>query len=61
MSKIEWTGASRRGQAGARPVNSDEIPFDDFPQPIKLRDRKGGEMDEWADDLRVREYPEVKG
>jgi protein gp37 len=25
--------------------------------PIKLRDRKGGDMSEWPDDLRVREWP----
>lgn len=28
------------------------------PQPMKLRDRKGGDPDEWDEDLRVREFPE---
>jgi len=25
--------------------------------PIKLRDRKGGDPDEWPQELRVREWP----
>jgi protein gp37 len=46
-------------QLGARPVWSDE---DDSSEPphwgrISLRDRKGGDMAEWPEDLRVREYP----
>jgi len=27
---------------------------------IALNSRKGGDMDEWPDDLRVREFPEVR-
>lgn len=29
------------------------------PVRIRLRDRKGGDMDEWPEELRVREFPEV--
>lgn len=36
-------------QMGARPV--------DAAGPVRLRDRKGGDIDEWPEDLRVREYP----
>jgi hypothetical protein len=28
--------------------------------PIFIRDAKGGKIDEWHTDLRVREYPEVR-
>lgn len=28
---------------------------------IELNDRKGGDMDEWPEDLRVREFPQVEG
>ena len=40
-------------QLGARPVSK-------CNGPLFLHDRKGGCMDEWPSDLRVREYPEVK-
>ena len=30
------------------------------PVRVRLRDRKGGDMDEWPSDLRVRDYPEVR-
>jgi protein gp37 len=30
------------------------------PAPLRLRDRKGGDLDEWPADLRVREMPEVR-
>lgn len=29
--------------------------------PLKLMDKKGGDMEEWAQDLRVREFPRVQG
>lgn len=50
-------------QLGARPVRSE---FDDRgalvrSMPVHLRDRKGGSMDEWPSDLRVREFPSVAG
>lgn len=46
-------------QLGARPVNGSEergtwpVGLDHFA----LRDRKGGDMEEWPSDLRVREFP----
>lgn len=36
-------------QLGSHPIENGK--------PIKLRDRKGGNPDEWPDDLRVREFP----
>jgi len=34
---------------------------DDVCHPLKLKDGHGGDMDEWPDDLRVRNFPEPKG
>jgi len=42
-------------QLGARPVHDHPI----GRYPLALRDRKGGDMDEWPPDLRVREFPAV--
>jgi protein gp37 len=47
-------------QLGARPEWNDPEPdFSEPPHwmPIKLRDKKGGNMEEWSADLRVREFP----
>ena len=60
-------------QLGASPCDSnvncsdwgEEIEFDGPPRgvdgaaaaSVRLRDRKGGRVDEWPDDLRVREFP----
>jgi protein gp37 len=45
----------------------DECPSDkgqrersEHPQLLKLKDRKGGAMDEWPEDLRVRQMPEER-
>jgi protein gp37 len=38
-------------QLGARPFERDD------PMDMRLADRKGGQPDEWPDDLRVREFP----
>jgi protein gp37 len=38
-------------QLGARPRDGGDVP--------QLRDRKGGDMNEWPADLRVRQWPEV--
>jgi protein gp37 len=38
-------------QLGAKPINESG--------PLKLKDRKGGDMSEWPADLQVRELPEV--
>lgn len=61
-------------QLGARPVCGDRrmlrglheerlhVVLDDSGQeqhPLILRDRKGGSMEEWPEDLRVREFPVV--
>lgn len=57
--KVQWiqdiAGACRHvalfiKQIGAAPADLD----------IKLRDRKGGDMSEWPEWLRVRQFPEVK-
>jgi protein gp37 len=42
-------------QLGARPVESDGM----RGHRVVLRDRKGGKPDEWPEDMRVREMPEV--
>lgn len=50
-------------QLGAKPFyligQLDEKPgeWSNQPKYLRLRDSKGGSWDEWADDLRVREYP----
>lgn len=48
-------------QLGSQPVERVAYPnpADDF-EVLALRDRKGGDMSEWAEDLRVREWPNVK-
>jgi protein gp37 len=45
-------------QLGAWPVTSD--PNRDELIPVALRDRKGGDPDEWSPDLRVREFPTAR-
>ena len=54
-------------QLGASPISDDD---DDrrhcgnmmLPHPfeLRLRDRKGGDMAEWPEDLRVREFPTTR-
>lgn len=48
-------------QLGAKPFDGAEgFRCDAEPHEwawLKLRDRKGGDMSEWPDDLRVREFP----
>ena len=52
-------------QLGSKPYDAMEAwqnPLegaDEEPRWLRLRDRKGGELDEWPEDLRVREFPEV--
>lgn len=43
-------------QLGARPSHYVE---NAGTIPVLLKNRKGGEMNEWPEDLRIREYPEV--
>lgn len=45
-------------QLGARPCESDGRKLHPIA-PTGLRDRKGGDTDEWPPDLRVREWPET--
>ncbi len=44
-------------QLGACPVDSRGIHPDANPKLIRLHDRKGGDPEEWPEDLRVREFP----
>jgi protein gp37 len=54
-------------QLGSRPeheVYADPVPFQDGPvswnERLNLEDSKGGDMSEWPEDLRVREFPEAR-
>jgi len=69
-SKIEWCDSSWSPktagvacfvkQLGAFPVAVDiRVPNLDRWR-IVLKDRKGGDMSEWAEDLRVRQFPEAR-
>jgi len=49
----EWRAASSARLLAAR--NRDRVPVGYVP--LALTDRKGGDMAEWPDDLRVREFP----
>jgi hypothetical protein len=42
-------------QLGAYPVDRDSPGF--CHEPVILKDRKGGDLSEWPEDLRVREMP----
>ena len=48
-------------QAGSRPLDwtRGDAPNHEPPEliPLRLRDRKGGDLDEWPADLQVREFP----
>jgi protein gp37 len=49
-------------QLGARPLGAafvagDPLTLTGDHTPLQLRDRKGGDWDEWPTDLRIREYP----
>lgn len=44
-------------QVGAKPYNGGDMFGECAATAIPLKDRKGGEMAEWAEDLRVREMP----
>ncbi len=48
-------------QLGATPVDSACVDVVGRPVRIGLRDRKGADMSEWPEDLRVRQWPEVRG
>lgn len=42
-------------QLGAQPWPT--VSGTELPPPMRLQDRKGGDWDEWPEDLRVREFP----
>jgi len=45
-------------QLGANPTYLDDLTIGVYKEkPLKLRDRKGGDIDEWPVDLRIREFP----
>jgi protein gp37 len=47
-------------QLGAKPIewlDSSASGWPSYHRPLKLRDRKGGDPDEWPADLRIREHP----
>lgn len=46
-------------QVGAKPVGKWQPAAGKILTPERLPDRKGGNPDEWPEDLRVREFPEV--
>lgn len=47
-------------QLGARPYNGGNIYAEQAVTAIDYQDRKGGDPDAWPEDLRVRQYPEVR-
>ena len=47
-------------QLGARPVAPGRWSRTPVWYDIHLRDHKGGDMSEWPEDLRVRQYPESR-
>lgn len=46
-------------QLGARPVDGSRMSLDSDRLPLRLKDKKGGDWNEWPEDLRIREYPNV--
>jgi len=46
-------------QLGADP-RAEHVWKDGAPAHISLRDRKGGDMNEWPPDLRIREFPSLE-
>jgi protein gp37 len=47
-------------QLGAKPIRPPDGSPDDNGDIITLRSKKGGDPSEWPEDLRVREFPEVR-
>jgi len=45
-------------QLGAKPYEEDENALGDGRDTVKCRDRKGGDMSEWPEGLRVRQFPD---
>lgn len=47
-------------QLGAFPVTGDGVPCYTINDKVKLKDKKGGDPEEWDADLRVREFPRAE-
>ena len=46
-------------QLGAKPIDGSRMSFDHDKLPIKTKDRKGGNMAEFPQELQIREFPKV--
>lgn len=48
-------------QFGARPyfTSENDYPANAVTRPIEFKDKKGGDMSEWPEDLRIREFPKA--
>ncbi|MBW3624080.1 MAG: phage Gp37/Gp68 family protein [Armatimonadetes bacterium] len=46
-------------QLGSKPYQVGTAPFVAMHSPLRLKDKKGGVMEEWPEDLQVREFPRV--
>jgi protein gp37 len=57
---VKQLGRSVRGVWGCGPAAPRLVTRDDNHDVYDLKDKKGGDMDEWPFDLRVREYPESR-
>jgi protein gp37 len=57
-SMAETTWRANRGLRLLSAANKDRVP--EGAVPLKLFDKKGGDVDEWPSDLRVRQFPEVR-
>ncbi len=64
--RLDWVIVGGESGPGARPFNlawarsTIEQCRECGADALRLRDRKGGDMAEWPEDLRVREWPEVR-
>lgn len=56
-AKMRWNGCSKPGEHWLVPTTSRDV---DGAFEMQLRDPKGGDPDEWPEDLRVRQFPEAK-
>ncbi len=56
--EAEWNGG-RGWPAGVDQVEHLDEGYQGAPVRIRLKDKKGGSMEEWPKDLRVREFPQV--
>lgn len=57
-ARVNWDGCA--GPDEHWPTGTKKVDHGNGGWRIMLRDRKGGDMEEWPADLRVREWPEVR-